>query len=609
MISNNPARPAKIMVLAGTQEDLSLLSSMLTGHGYQVLSANSNELALSSLERHKPDLILLDASYSDMSVDCLCRQIKESGSASDIPVIFITQMDAKERAADQQSGGADFIIRPCREEELLLKVHKRLESHFHKKELEDINYSLYVAQETLRTTLMSVSEGVICTNEDGSVTMINDAARNMTGWHQDSAIGQHSHTVFRIKSEQAQETESDRQKVPGTKTAADLSRHAVLISKEGIERPVTHSTASIPGITGKPAGSVITFRDVTNERLHLNEIEFLSFHDHLTELYNRRFLEAELSRQDDSDRLPMTLVMGDLNGLKMTNDAFGHFAGDDLLRMTAAILKKCFRQGDIISRYGGDEFVALLPNTTSQAAEALVKKAIGKIKENKSGKGILSVSFGWDTKTSTSQSISQILKNAEDNMYKRKLLESPSIHSFTINAIVKTLYEKNSREEAHSKRVSKLSSAIGEALGLPESEINKIKTAGLLHDIGKMAISNEVLEKNGPLDAAEWEEIKRHPETGYRILCCVTEMADLAEAVRQHHERWDGKGYPKGLCGKEITLAARIICVADSFDAMTSVRPYRSGMPVQEAREELQRQMGTQFDPEIVRVFLDSGLA
>jgi diguanylate cyclase (GGDEF)-like protein/putative nucleotidyltransferase with HDIG domain len=351
------------------------------------------------------------------------------------------------------------------------------------------------------------------------------------------------------------------------------------------------------------------FRDVTGERLRLNEIQFLSFHDHLTELYNRRFLEAELSRQDESEKLPITLVMGDLNGLKMTNDAFGHYAGDDLLRRTAAVLKRCFRRGDIISRYGGDEFVVLMPNTTSQAAEVLVKKALSKIRDSKTGKGILSVSFGWDTKTDNGQSISQVLKNAEDNMIKRKLLESPSNRSATINAIVKTLYEKNSREEAHSKRVSKLSSAIGQAMGLKESEIDKIKTAGLLHDIGKITISNEVLEKRGPLEAVEWEEIKHHPETAYRILCGVAEMADLAETVRQHHERWDGKGYPRGLSGEEITLAARIICVADSFDAMTSERPYRSGMPVQEAREELRRQTGTQFDPEVVRVFLDSGLA
>ena len=608
MISNNPARPAEIMVLAGAQEDLSLLSSMLANHGYQVRPVESYEQAISSLKYRKPDLIILDGSYSDMSMEILCKKMKESNLASGIPMIFIAQMDAG-KAADQKSEKADFIPRPCREEELLHKVNTKLESRFTQKELEDLNRTLYTAQETLRTALKSISEGVICTDENGSITMINDAAGYMTGWPCDSAIGRHIHEVFCIKEETVQETAADKQQSADTQAAAVQLHHALLNSKDGMMRPITHSITPIPDMADQPAGFVITFRDMKYELIHSNETAYSDFYDPLTKLYNRSFFEAELSRLDDLGKLPITLVMCDLNGLKLTNDALGHFAGDDLLRRTAAILKTCFRQEDTISRYGGDEFAILLPNATSQAAESLVKKALDQINESKTEIGHQSVSFGWDTKTDNNQSISRILKNAEDNMYKRKLLESPSIHSFTINAIIKTLYEKNPREEAHSKRVSKLSSAIGEALGLKESEINNIKTAGLLHDIGKMAISNEVLEKNGPLDAAEWEVIKRHPETGYRILCCVAEMADLAETVRQHHERWDGKGYPRGLKGEEITLAARIICVADSFDAMTSERPYRSGMPVHQAREELRRNMGTQFDPDIVRVFLESGLA
>jgi diguanylate cyclase (GGDEF)-like protein/PAS domain S-box-containing protein/putative nucleotidyltransferase with HDIG domain len=608
MISNNPAGAAEIMVLADAQEDLSLLSAMLSSHGYKVRPVNSAELALSSFKSRKPDLILMDAGYSDMSVDDLCRKIRESGPATDIPMIFITQMDDAGRAAGHQVEGADFITRPCREEDLLRKVQMQLESHLKQKEYEDLHQSLYAAQETLRTMLKLVSGSIICTDEDGRITMMNDAARNMTGWLYDSAIGKHFREVFCTKNEQAQETAGDTPQKAGINAAAGPLSQAVLISRDGAERLITHCAAPIPGPAGKPAGFVLTFRDAANERLQSDEMEFISFHDQLTGLYNRRFLEAELSRREGSENLPTTLVMGDLNGLKMTNDAFGHLAGDDLLCKTAAILKKCFRREDIISRCGEDEFTVLLPNTTSREAEDLIKKVLEEVRGSKPEKGILSLSFGWDTRTDKGQSIFQVLKNAEDDMLRRKLLESPSSRSFTVTAIIKTLYEKNAREEAHSKRVSELGSAIGRAMGLMESEINKIKTAGLLHDIGKMAISNEVLEKNGPLNAAEWEEIKRHPEAGYRILCCTAEMADLAETVRQHHERWDGKGYPRGLRGGEITLEARIICVADSFDAMTSERPYRSGMPVREAREELRRHMGSQFDPDIVRVFLESGL-
>jgi DNA-binding response OmpR family regulator len=167
MISNNPAGAAEIMVLAGTQEDLSLLSAMLSSHGYQVRPVNSAELALSSFKSRKPDLILMDAGYSDMSVDDLCRKIRESGPATDIPMIFITQMDDAGRAAGQQVEGADFITRPCREEDLLRKVQVQLESHLKQKEHEGLHQSLYAAQETLRTMLKLVS---------GSININGDAA-------------------------------------------------------------------------------------------------------------------------------------------------------------------------------------------------------------------------------------------------------------------------------------------------------------------------------------------------------------------------------------------------------------------------------------------------
>ncbi len=607
MVNSNPGRSAEILVAAITHEDLSLFSSMLTSYGYNVRSADSGEQVLALLQCQKPDLVLLDMDLMDIASQTY-QQIRKNIVSADVPVIFlITPYKATEWADNFQAGGCDFILKPCQGEEMLLRVRNQLVTRHLNKELEDSKRHLFIAQETLRSTLMSIGDGVICTDEDCRVTMINDVARNTTGWYQDSAIGQPFHKVYRVINEQTREPVQDPlQKALETGRVIRPKYHSALISKDGIVRPIADRAVSIRDVTGKQVGTVLAFRDVTSEKLHMNEIEFLSCHDHLTELYNRRYLEAELNRLDKLDRLPLTLVIGDLNGLKMTNDAFGHFAGDDLLRKTAAILKKCFRQGDIISRFGGDEFVILLPNTTPHAAEAMIKKALEKVKESKSDKGILSISFGWFTKTSKSQSIDQVLKNAEDNMYKRKLLESPSIRSATINAIVKTLYEKNPREEAHSKRVSELSSAIGQALSLPESEINNIKTAGLLHDIGKIMIPTEILDKKTPLSNEEWTEIRRHPETAYRILCGVAEMTDLAESVRQHHERWDGKGYPLGLKGNEITLVARIICVADAFDAMTTRRPYRDGMTVQEAMEELHRQAGVQFDPDIVHVFLEN---
>ncbi|MBP1761431.1 MAG: diguanylate cyclase protein, partial [Firmicutes bacterium] len=204
--------------------------------------------------------------------------------------------------------------------------------------------------------------------------------------------------------------------------------------------------------------------------------------------------------------------------------------------------------------------------------------------------------------------IQDIFKKAEDYMFKDKIIESQSMRGKTIQTIITTLNEKNRREEQHSHRVSILCKSIGEALNLNEGKIEELKTVGLLHDIGKIGIDENILNKNGRLTEIEFTEIKRHPEIGYRILSTVNEMLDLANYVLYHHERWDGSGYPKGLKGNDIPLVSRIIAIADAFDAMSSERSYRSSMPEQVIIEELRNNAGIQFDPQLVNVFIEKVL-
>jgi diguanylate cyclase (GGDEF)-like protein/putative nucleotidyltransferase with HDIG domain/PAS domain S-box-containing protein len=353
---------------------------------------------------------------------------------------------------------------------------------------------------------------------------------------------------------------------------------------------------------------VVSLRDITERKRTEDEILYLSYHDKLTGVYNRRFYEEEIKRLDHEWNLPISIIIGDVNGLKIVNDAFGHVKGDEFLKKAAKSIQTACRPDDVVARWGGDEFVILLPRTGTEGAESVVKR-IKKLYSDETVNAInIGISLGWDTKTSADQNIMKVLNSAEDYMYQHKTVENKSVRGNIIDTIINTLHEKNSREEQHSKRVSKLSQKIGKAMGLPDIEIHKLKVVGLLHDIGKIAIGDGILDKPETLSEAELNEIRRHPDIGYRILSSSNEMLDLAEFIWAHHERWDGKGYPKGLSGDEIPQLSRVVAIADSYDAMTSERPYRKSMEEREVISEIRKNAGTQFDPQIAKIFVEKVL-
>ncbi len=368
----------------------------------------------------------------------------------------------------------------------------------------------------------------------------------------------------------------------------------------------THLSASIIQHSSENKSYILAIlQDIDQKKRSEQEMRHLNYHDHLTGLYNRRFYEEELRRLDVARNLPITLVMIDANGLKLMNDAFGHEIGDQYLIRIAQILKQVCRQDEIIARIGGDEFVILLPKTEEKVATEIIRRIHEAIGNEKIEGVYLSLSIGSATKDDPEIAMRDLFKQAEDTMYRQKLTDSSSTMSKTIDVIMNSLYEKNSREMSHSRRVSEICEAIAAKMNFDKSEIHKIKVAGLMHDIGKIGIPDSILNKVEPLTEMEWKEIKSHSEVGYRILSSVNEFSELSEFVLAHHERWDGKGYPKGLRGAQIPIQARIIGIADAFDAMTSDRTYRRSLSVLEACEEIKQHAGTQFDPVIARIFLD----
>ena len=459
----------------------------------------------------------------------------------------------------------------------------------------------------MQATLISVGDGVITCDIHGNVQFMNPVAERLTGWSQAAANGQPIEEIFKIYNElTGEKSESITRLVFETGSIVGLANHTVLISKQGDQRPIEDCAAPIIMENGEIIGVVIVFSDFSEKRKRMEEIEFLSYHDYLTGLYNRRFFEEELRRHDVSRNFPISIVMGDVNGLKLVNDSFGHLTGDEILKKAAEMIMKVCRADDIVARLGGDEFVVLLPRAGEEDAAGLIKRVQEElIDENISGIP-LSVSFGQATKTKEGDSLAEILKDAEDHMYRHKLYESTGARSRTVDLIINTLYAKNHREMLHSQRVGALSASIAACMDYPTDDVNQIKTAGLMHDIGKIGVEDSILNKTEPLTPEEWEEIVKHSEIGYRILSSVPEFSEIANFVLEHQEKWDGTGYPRGLKGNEISQEARIIAVADSYDAMTGERSYGRVYSQEEAVEELLRCSGTQFDPVIINAFIES---
>ncbi len=336
------------------------------------------------------------------------------------------------------------------------------------------------------------------------------------------------------------------------------------------------------------------------------EILFLSNHDFLTNLYNRIFFEAEKIRLDSARQLPISIIMGDINGLKLINDGFGHTKGDEMLIEIAKILKKCCREEDIVARIGGDEFGILLPGTDTQSAQLICKRIEEACKEYLlNGETIFSsISVGYATKTNVIELIDDINRAAEENMYRKKLLESKSAHSSIIASIKTTMFEKSHETADHAERLVQLSNMIGVALSLNDQQLDELQLLATLHDIGKMSIGDNILSKNDKLNDEEWMEMKKHPAVGFRIAQATSELIPIANFILCHHERWDGKGYPQGLSTNAIPLLSRILSIVDAYDAMTFDRPYRLAMSKSEAIEEIKRNSGTQFDPSIAELFI-----
>ena len=327
--------------------------------------------------------------------------------------------------------------------------------------------------------------------------------------------------------------------------------------------------------------------------------------DPLTGLWNRVLFEEEIRRLDTERQLPISIIMGDVNGLKLVNDVFGHDCGDEFLADVAAILRDSCRKEDIIARWGGDEFIILLPKTPQSTAQVVVKRISENCQKGKIKTIPITISLGIGTKNNPGDQMKAILKQAEDDMYHKKAVENHIIKDRLFTSLklkhweIKQLFQKegNTRNLLNHQE-------LGKVLHLDQQTLNELLLLAALHDIGKITVSTHLLLKKEPLTLAERQILRRIPEISYRILQYFPHTFQIAEAALSYCEWWDGSGYPRGLSKEDIPIITRISAVVNSYDLMIQPRPYKSPLKPQEALTELRNQSGKQFDPEIVKSFL-----
>ena len=369
---------------------------------------------------------------------------------------------------------------------------------------------------------------------------------------------------------------------------------------------------------------------IENSRLY-TEAEEKARIDELTDLLNRRSLNelmtTEINRHSRYGGV-FSLIILDLDNFKAFNDNYGHVAGDKLRKEIGGVLKGTIRSTDQSFRYGGDEFAILLPNTPIDAAIQVADRVRRRVATDvKAGHISITVSLGLANWPADGVAADEILAAADGALYRAKReggnrcycvsgtlleLEDKPVRQMddkngdtmsAIFALAETVDAKEHYSESHWKKVRENATCLATALEFEADEIHQLETSALLHDIGKISISEKILNKRDPLTAGEWEVIKTHPQVGVNIASRAPELAPCLPGVLHHHERYDGTGYPIGLKGEEIPLEARILAIADAFSAMTTVRSYSDALSTEEALEELKRGAGTQFDPKLVEIF------
>jgi len=465
--------------------------------------------------------------------------------------------------------------------------------------IKETKKQLEVKEEQYRKLFDKSPVGMMLINRNGDILKVNDTHCKISGYSKEEIVGNNIFETV-VPSEYNEEAKNN---IDDILSGDDKEYIGKSIAKNGETYFILFKETRIKMPDGSYA--VLSMQlDYTEYKEQQEKIEYISFHDKLTGLYNRFFMEEEISRLDTERQLPISMIMADVNGLKLINDSYGHEEGDRILKSVGQLLLKTVRKEDIVARWAGDEFLILLPQTGKEEADKIRMRIKKECEMTQYDRIPIALGVGVATKNDD-EDIYHTIHRADKNMYQDKLTDSKSSKNKIVQSFINTLGAKSDETEEHAMRMATLAFSLGESIGLSNEQLNNLSLLATLHDIGKVTIPADILNKPGKLTEEEWDIVSEHPVTGYRIAINTEEFAKIARQILCHHEHWDGTGYPQGLKGEEIPLLARIITIVDAYDVMTFGRPYKEVVSKREAVEEIKRCSRSQFDPELVDIFIE----
>lgn len=377
------------------------------------------------------------------------------------------------------------------------------------------------------------------------------------------------------------------------------------INKIGDKKILEDMKAPVRDENNEIIGLVSVSREITERKSFEEELKHLSYIDKLTGLYNRAFLDKKVNELKKEGCNCISIIMGDLNGLKIINDSLGHFEGDRFLVGISNIIKTVVKEKGFSVRWGGDEIVIILPNIDKKEAIRMTNLIYKKCEEADYKPVPLSISLGVSTTYKNNETIDDLILIAEKQLYKRKLLGNSKIREAILSSIKKNLDDKESGIKEQNKRIIKLAKKLGKRIKLSQSEMEDLILVVMFHDVGKIGVPGKLLSKEDDLTEEEIELINDHTEKGYRIALSDPTISHIANSILSHHERWDGKGYPLGLKKEKIPLESRIVYLLDSYDYMHNNKDKKKRRTKEECIEELKRQSGKKFDPFLTKELIN----